>query len=99
MHHLAGLFLIVPMSGLLTISFFVLFAIRKADNQALKGFGYVVCTLLWISASLLFVKGAFMVIKGSRPMMCHMMDKMKMERKMQGSMEEKMPGMKKGYGK
>jgi len=96
MQRLAGLFAVVPASGLLSISFFVLFAIRRTDSRPLKAFGYVVCTFLWIAASLVLGSGAYHIAKGT-PMMCSMMKKMKMEQKMHGPVEEKGP-VKKDYG-
>jgi len=43
----AGLMTVVPVVILLTMSFFVLFAVRKIDTRGLKVFGYVVTALLW----------------------------------------------------
>ncbi|MFA5155779.1 MAG: hypothetical protein WC532_00085 [Candidatus Omnitrophota bacterium] len=39
---------------LLAVSFFVLVTARKAEEQWLKVFGYVVAILLWISAAIVF---------------------------------------------
>jgi len=51
-------FAIVPMTMLLTVSFFVLLAARKADSQGVKAFGYVLAVLLWISAALVLSMGS-----------------------------------------
>jgi len=72
-----GLFSLVQAVGILTVSFFVLFALRKVDAQGLKVFGLVIAVLLWISAALVFGKGMY-----GRP---GMMDKMKM---MGGGMQQ-----------
>jgi len=55
---LASLFVVVPVSLLLTISFFVLVTARKVEGNALKIFGQVVVSLLWLAALVLFL-GAF----------------------------------------
>lgn len=52
-----AVFAIVHTALLLTVSFFVLLAIRKVDTQPLKVFGYAVTVLLWIAAALIFGKG------------------------------------------
>jgi hypothetical protein len=58
-----GMLLFLKMMGLvsfiitvllLAISFFVLSTARKAEEQGLKVFGYVITILLWISAAILF---------------------------------------------
>lgn len=59
-----GLLFVVPASVLLTISFFVLFAIRKLDRKELKIFGYVVTALLWISAGILVGTGFALIVNG-----------------------------------
>ena len=52
-----GIFSIVHAVVLLTVSFFVLLAARKADSQNLKTFGYAIAVLLWVSAALILGKG------------------------------------------
>lgn len=54
-----GMLAIVPMTVLLTISFFVLFALKKVEDKPLKTFGLVVAVLLWVSAALVFTTGMF----------------------------------------
>jgi len=89
---LAGLFVIVPTTLVLTISFFVLIVLRKVEKGVLKAFGYVVVNLLWVSALLIFLGGVYTLISGSCPgqkmmMQKHgmmsqgMMDKQMMEKK------------------
>jgi low temperature requirement protein LtrA len=53
----SGIFSIVHAVVLLTVSFFVLLAARKADLQNLKTFGYAIAVLLWVSAALVLGKG------------------------------------------
>jgi hypothetical protein len=74
-----GLWAIIPATVLLTISFFVLFVIRKIETQGLKIFGYVIAALLWVSALVIFSSGVYTMSKG-RCMMYEMM-------------KTKMPGM------
>jgi len=66
---LLGVFTIIPITGLLTVSFFVLFAIRKTDLKSLKIFGYIIAVLLWISAVLVLAAGIYTVSTGRHPMM------------------------------
>jgi len=54
------IFAIVPMTILLTVSFFVLLVARKTDVQGLKVFGFVVAALLWVCAAIMLS----MVIQG-----------------------------------
>ena len=74
---LIGVFAIVPTTILLTISFFVLFALRKVEQQGLKAFGYVIAVLLWISAALIFGAGLYTITTGQHPMMPMMQEMMK----------------------
>ena len=69
----SAVFALVHAVVLLTVSFFVLLALRKVDTQALKVFGYAIAVLLWVSAALVFGKGL-----AGHPMMhrMHMCDKM-----------------------
>ncbi|MCX5703193.1 MAG: hypothetical protein NT066_01675, partial [Candidatus Omnitrophica bacterium] len=76
-------------------SFFVLFAIRKIQEQELKTFGYVIAALLWIGAALVFSVGVYTVSTGRHPGMGMMQQMMRC--KMQGMMPQ-MPGMIKGQG-
>ena len=66
---LVGFLAIVPATILLTISFFVLLALRKIEAQGLKAFGYVVASLLWVGALMIFSLGIYTVSTGRHPMM------------------------------
>ena len=68
---MGGIFSLVHAVVLLTVSFFVLLAVGKADSQALKTFGYVIAVLLWVSSALAFAGG----LRRPHPMM---MKKMQM---------------------
>lgn len=92
---LAGLFAIIPAALLLTVSFFVLFTLRRIEEQGLKAFGYVIVTLLVIAALLIFSVGAYTIYTGRHPMMSMM------QGMMQGGMSgmmggRQMPAMKQG---
>jgi len=91
---LVGLFAIIPATLLLTVSFFVLFTLRKIEAQGLKAFGYVIASLLWVGALLVFSAGVYTISTGRPPMVC-MMQKM-MGAKMQGMMAGPMPAMMRG---
>lgn len=85
-----GLFAIIPATGLLTISFFVLFALHRTEQRGLKTFGYVITVLLWCSALLVSSIGLYTIFTG------RCMIKKMMHYKMRGMMEcpqmsEKMP--------
>jgi len=72
---LTGLFAIVPASLVLTVSFFVLLALRKVESNVLKAFGYVIAALLWVSALLVFSSGVYTLSTGKCPMQKMMMQK------------------------
>ncbi|MDO8488937.1 MAG: hypothetical protein Q7S42_02345 [Candidatus Omnitrophota bacterium] len=55
---------IVPISILLTVSFFVLLALRKVDEKVIKTFGYVVVSFLWLSALVVFSGAIYNMAKG-----------------------------------
>lgn len=56
---------VVPISLLLTVSFFVLLIVNKVGVKALKVFGYVVASLLWLAAVVVFLTGFSMLVKSS----------------------------------
>ena len=90
---LIGLFAIIPATVLLTISFFVLFALRKAETQGLKAFGYVIAALLWVGVLLVGSSGIYVISTGRFPIACPMREMM-MKGKMHGMMMGgQMPGM------
>jgi hypothetical protein len=59
MQKLPQLMAVVPISVLLTVSFFVLVVIRKIEEKGLRAFGYVVAGLLWLAALVVFGAAAF----------------------------------------
>ncbi|MDD5108457.1 MAG: hypothetical protein PHC29_02985 [Candidatus Omnitrophica bacterium] len=61
---LSYLMAIVPISVLLTVSFFVLLVLRKVEGKALKAFGYVVASLLWLAALVVFSAAVYKMTKG-----------------------------------
>jgi len=63
-----GVFAIIPATVLLTISFFVLFALRKVEAQILKAFGYVIAALLWLGALMVFSLDVYTISTGRHPM-------------------------------
>lgn len=75
---LMGLGVIVPTTLILTVSFFVLFALREVKSNVLKAFGYVVAVLLWVSALLIFSVGIYTLATGKCPMQKMMMQKHEM---------------------
>ncbi|OGS20031.1 MAG: hypothetical protein A2252_01935 [Elusimicrobia bacterium RIFOXYA2_FULL_39_19] len=81
MFRLIGLFALVPATMFLTVSFFVLFAVSKAEKDGLKKLGKTVAVLLWICAGLVLTAGVATMIKGHCPLMprmagCHKMGPM-----------------------
>lgn len=92
-----GLFTIIPAALLLTVSFFILFTLRKIETQGLKAFGYCLAALLWVAALLVFSAGVYTVSTGRHPTMCMMQEMMKgqMHGMMRGGqMPAMMPGQK-----
>jgi hypothetical protein len=90
-----GMFALVPTTMLLTVSFFVLFALKQVEEKVLKTFGLVVAVLLWVSAALVFSAGIFAVASGCGPwgkMPCGPMGMMQM--KHHGMMMQGCPEMK-----
>lgn len=98
-----GVFTVVPAAMLLTVSFFVLFTVRKIEAGVLKVFGYVIAVFLWGAAALVLASG----IADSCSMFCPMgrMMKGRMHKMMgtkgaqpmscekQGMAKDKMPQM------
>ena len=84
MVRIMGFFAIIPATILLSISFFVLLVLRKAESQGLKAFGYVIASLLWLSSLLVVSMGIYTVSTGRHPGL-HMMQEM-MKCKMQQGM-------------
>jgi high-affinity K+ transport system ATPase subunit B len=70
---------IVPVAVLLTISFFVLVTLRKIEEKALKVFGYVVVSFLWLAALVVFSGAVYRMAQGSPMSKGMMQQKMKMD--------------------
>ena len=49
------MFMLIPISLLLTLSFFVRVTMNKLTDRPLKIFGWAVCILLWLSAAVIAV--------------------------------------------
>ena len=79
MLRLSYLMAIVPIAVLLTVSFFVLFTLRKIEEKGLKGFGYVVVGFLWLATLVVFSSAVYKMAQGSIAMKGMMQSKMKMD--------------------
>jgi len=53
------LFSLIPVTGLLTVSFFVLFSLQKVESKKLKSFGRVIAMLLCVCAALVLLTGIY----------------------------------------
>jgi len=84
-----GVFSIIPTTLILTVSFFVLMAVRKAETQRLKVFGYVIAALLWACAALVLAMGIYTLVQGGCPFMKYM-NKCSMRGQMHHMMNERM---------
>ena len=69
---------LVPISLLLTASFFVLFTLRKATEKWLKALGYLAVSLLLLTVLVIFSRAASNISNGFGGMKCTMMQKMQM---------------------
>jgi hypothetical protein len=76
---LGHLMAIVPIAALLTVSFFVLFTLRKIEEKGLRAFGYVVAGFLWLAALVVFSGAVYKMAQGSAVMKGMMQPKMKMD--------------------
>ena len=79
MLRLSYLLVIVPISVLLTVSFFVLYTLRKIEEKALKAFGYVVVGFLWLAVLVVFSGAVYRIAQGSVVMKGIMQQKIRME--------------------
>lgn len=64
----SGLFTLIPATLLLTISFFVKFALTKVEKPGLRKFGKFVAALLWLSAGLILLVGIYILVTGHHPL-------------------------------
>jgi hypothetical protein len=60
-----GLIAVIPTVMLITVSFFVMFALNKTEKSVLRIFGMVAVGLLWISALIIFSAGLKIFAEGS----------------------------------
>ena len=99
-----GLCAIIPATVLLTISFFVLYALRKVENGGLKVFGYVIAAFLWLSAALVFSGGIYTLSTGKHPIFSMLQEKARHHssdwigagQMPEGMVQEQMPGLMQG---
>ena len=92
LERLMGLGALIPATLLLTVSFFVLLAARKIEDNFLKSFGQLLVVLLWAGALFVSLVGVYTLVTGKCPMirmmekramMCRgMMDKKMMDKQM-----------------
>ena len=73
-----SLMVLLPVSIFLTLSFFVLLALRKVEEKWLKVFGYLIVSFLILSTLIVFSGLACGMIKRTKGMGCMLNQKMKM---------------------
>jgi len=66
---LMGFFAVIPASILLTLSFFVLIALRKVEEKAVKTLGNIALVFLLAAATLVVLAGAHTLLTGKCPIM------------------------------
>jgi hypothetical protein len=86
MARLSHLMAIVPVALLLTVSFFVLFTLRKIEEKGLRIFGCVVVSFLWLATLVVFSSAVYKIAQAPAPMKSMMSPGMKMD-----SMSQMMP--------
>jgi len=69
---------IVPISLFLTLSFFILLALRKVTEKGLKIFGYVAVSFLLLAALVILSSAVSNLTQNSGGLRCAMPQKMKM---------------------
>jgi hypothetical protein len=79
MSRIAPIIVVVPISFLLALSFFVLLSISKAQTKGLKAFGYVVAGILWLGVLVIFLGGVYKIAKGGYQAKYMMHKKMMMQ--------------------
>ena len=84
---------IVSISLCLTVSFFVLFALRKVAEKWLKVFGYLAVSLLLLTALIVLSGAVFKMANGLGGMKCNMMQRMKKCGMGQMMQKKNMPNM------
>lgn len=58
---LIGFLLFIPMMGLMSLSFFILFTITKTEKEKLRSFGRVLAVAIWVVVAILFVSAILMI--------------------------------------
>ena len=76
---LSYLMAIVPVAALLTVSFFVLFTLRKIEEKGLRAFGYVVVGFLWLATLVVFSGAVYKMAQGPAVMKSMIQRKMSMD--------------------
>ena len=89
----SSLIAIVPISVLLTISFFMLLTLRRVEEKGLKAFGYLVTAFLWLAALIIFLGAVYNMGRVPGRMKYMMHQRMKMESMPQMMQQSNMPGM------
>ncbi|MBU0547356.1 MAG: hypothetical protein KJ710_02660 [Candidatus Omnitrophica bacterium] len=84
---------IVLISLFLTVSFFVLFTLRKIGEKWLKVFGYVAVSFLLLAVLVFFKGAASNMIKKSGGLKCMVSQKMKMDCMSRMMRQKNMPEM------
>ncbi len=90
MARLSPIMAVVPISFLLTLSFFVLLSLEKVQTKKLKNFGFLVVTIIWLAVLIIISGSARRLVKGVNQKKC-MMRKEMMMRSMPGMHSEQMP--------
>ena len=57
----------IPATIFLTISYFVLLTLEKAESAGIKIFGKVITVLLWCIAAMVIILGFYVTITGKCP--------------------------------
>lgn len=73
MSRLAIIFAIIPITVMLTLSYFVLVSAEKSVSDGLKKFAKVIAILLWVSSGVLLTGAVVRTVCGGRlcpPVMC-----------------------------
>ena len=90
---MASIVVIIPISLLLALSFFVLLSIDKAQTKRLKTFGYGVAVILWLAVLVIISGGVYRLAKGGNQAKYMMHKEMMMHREgMPGMHPKQMPG-------
>ena len=64
MQKMAAIIVVIPISLLMALSFFVLLSVDKVQTKRLKNFGYGVVVILWLATLVLILGGINRFVKG-----------------------------------